>query len=82
MAGDPAHLARAGLSTFFSVGALAGPLLASEFYALFGAHGLFGFLAASQASLLVLASFRYVRRGAWIPKQAAQRGVERIDEAL
>jgi MFS family permease len=72
----------AGLSTFFSVGALAGPLIASELYALFGAYGLFGFLAASQAALLVLASFRYVRRGTWIPRRPAQRGSERVDEAL
>jgi MFS family permease len=72
----------AGLSTFFSVGAIAGPLIASELYALFGAYGLFGFLAASQASLLALASLRYVRRSAWIPKQVVQRRVERVDEAL
>jgi len=72
----------AGLSTFFSVGALAGPLIASELYALFGAYGLFGFLAASQAALLVLASFRYVRRGTWIPRRPAQRRPERVDEAL
>ena len=52
----------AGLSTFFSIGALAGPLLASELYALFGAHGLFGFLAGMQLCLLGLASYRYGRR--------------------
>ena len=53
---------RAGLSTFFSVGALAGPLLASELYSLFGAHGLFGFLAVTQFCLMGLASYRYVTR--------------------
>lgn len=52
----------AGLSTFFSIGAIAGPLLASELYSLFSAQGLFGFLAVTQLSLLGLASYRYLQR--------------------
>jgi len=52
----------AGLSTFFSIGAIAGPLLASELYSLFGAHGLFVFLAVAQVGLLGLASYRYMQR--------------------
>jgi MFS family permease len=51
----------AGLSIFFSVGAIAGPLLASELYSLFDARGLFGFLAITQLGLLGLASYRYIR---------------------
>lgn len=52
----------AGLSTFFSIGAIAGPLLASELYSLFSAQGLFGFLAVTQLGLLGLASYRYLQR--------------------
>lgn len=52
----------AGLSTFFSIGAIAGPLLASELYSLFSAPGLFGFLAVTQLGLLGLASYRYLQR--------------------
>jgi MFS family permease len=52
----------AGLSTFFSAGALAGPTMASELYAWFGAVGLFGFLATMQCSLIGLAIWRSFRR--------------------
>jgi len=65
-ANDRAHsgqyvVVAAGLSTFFSIGAIAGPLLASELYSLFDARGLFGFLAVTQLGLLGLASYRYLR---------------------
>jgi hypothetical protein len=50
----------AGLSTFFSIGAIAGPLIASQLLSLFGALGLFGFLAVTQLGMLGLASYRYI----------------------
>jgi MFS family permease len=64
-ANDRAHAGQyvvvaAGLSTFFSIGAIAGPLIASELLSLFGAHGLFGYLAVTQLGLLGLASYRYI----------------------
>jgi MFS family permease len=64
-ANDRAHAGQyvvvaAGLSTFFSFGAIAGPLLASQLYSLFSAQGLFGFLAVTQLGLLGLASYRYL----------------------
>jgi MFS family permease len=64
-ANDRAHpgqyvVVAAGLSTFFSIGAIAGPLIASQLLSLFGALGLFGFLAVTQLGMLGLASYRYI----------------------
>jgi MFS family permease len=52
----------AGLSTFFSAGAIIGPISAAHLYGTFGGAGLFGFLAASQAALLAFAAWRYASR--------------------
>jgi MFS family permease len=52
----------AGLSFFFSAGAMIGPLAISIFFELFGGVGLFGFLAGVQAILAVIAGYRLIIR--------------------
>lgn len=58
----------AGLSFFFSLGAMIGPLAASLSFEFGGGPGLFGFLGGVQALLTTIAGFRLVVRP---PKAAA-----------
>jgi MFS family permease len=52
----------AGLSFFFSLGAMIGPIAASLAYQYGGGTGLFGFLAGVQALLTIIAGFRLATR--------------------
>ena len=61
---DPGQyvIVAAGLSFFFSVGAMIGPLVISVFFERAGGMGLFGFLASVQAILAVIAGYRLIIR--------------------